>query len=133
MQRYRSSTSTSATVATAFRPFANHLLVPLRNTIKLVDLDDVVYFESQDKYSHVHTQSDDYLLRSTLGDLETRFAPGRFLRIHRRHLVNVRFIKELQRWGQRRLKLVMTVPVERELVVSRRSAGDVMSNLELCT
>jgi DNA-binding LytR/AlgR family response regulator len=110
-----------------------YLLVPVGDTIRLVALDDIVYFESRDKYTHAHTQAEVYLLNQALTELESRVDPGQFLRVHRRHLVNVRFIKELQKWGHRRLRLVMRVPTAGELMVSRRLVGAVINRLRTDT
>lgn len=130
MQSCRYPQSSNPGPVVAARSPGNYLLVPIRDTIRLVDLDDVVYFESSDKYTNAHTASDTYVLNAALVQLESRLTPGQFLRIHRRHIVNVRFIKELQKWGHRRLRLVMRVPTERELMVSRRSVGEVIGRLE---
>ena len=64
-----------------------------------------------------------------LGDLEARLPSGDFVRIHRRHIVNIRYIKELRKWGNRQYKIELTTPLPVELYVSRRCVEDVLQRL----
>jgi two-component system LytT family response regulator len=109
---------------------AVHLLVPTRDVIKPIAVRDIVYVEARDKYAEIHTDRDTYLFDQTLNELETRLPPQMFVRIHRRCIVNVRFIRELHKYGNRTLRLVLSVPTETDILVSRRCADELMNRLE---
>lgn len=65
--------------------------IPLRKgeTTSFIPLDDVIYFEAYDNYSFLHdTAGNRSLCNYSLAHLEPRLT-GRFLRVHRKYLVNV--------------------------------------------
>ena len=109
---------------------AGHFLVPIHDVIKLVPMRDVIYIEARDKYAELHTEHDTHLLGETLNDLETRLPPHLFVRIHRGCIVNTRFICELHRYGNRTLRLVLSIPTETDILVSRRSVEHLLARLE---
>lgn len=61
-------------------------------TLRLVAIDDVCYFQSADKYTTVLTRDAELLLRTPLKDLIPQLDPHAFWQIHRGTLVNVREI-----------------------------------------
>jgi two-component system LytT family response regulator len=62
-----------------------------------VKLDEVDWIGSADNYAELHVGAKLHLLRETLGALESRLAPGKFVRISRSAIVNAQRIKELHR------------------------------------
>ena len=63
----------------------------------LINADDVVFFQSGDKYTTVSTTQGEHLIRTPLKDLETRLDATKFWRIHRSVIVNVNFIQSASR------------------------------------
>jgi two-component system, LytTR family, response regulator AlgR len=59
---------------------------------------DVVYFQADQKYTRVCHQRGEFLIDESLNALEARLG-GAFLRIHRKVLVQTRFIERLERSG----------------------------------
>ena len=64
----------------------------------VVMLHDVQWIASDGNYVVLHAGRDTYQVRETLTSLESRLDPRRFLRIHRRTIVDMRAMKELQPW-----------------------------------
>lgn len=62
-----------------------------------VKLDDIDWIGSADNYAELHVGAKSHLLRETLGTLEARLAPEKFVRISRSAIVNAQRIKELHR------------------------------------
>ncbi|MGH7939523.1 MAG: LytR/AlgR family response regulator transcription factor [Limisphaerales bacterium] len=60
--------------------------------LRLTDLDMV---EAADNYVKLYSGKETHLLRETLGTLEEKLPPGRFVRISRSAIVNVESVKEL--------------------------------------
>jgi DNA-binding LytR/AlgR family response regulator len=58
------------------------------NAIRLVPIDDVVYFEAADKYVRVLTASHEYLIRTPLKDLLPQLDNSAFWQVHRGTVVN---------------------------------------------
>ena len=49
----------------------------------LIDLPDIAYFESREKYTYLHTTDREYVIDETLTDLEGKLDGVVFVRIHR--------------------------------------------------
>jgi len=94
-----------------------------------VQFDQIVYLESRDKCTIVRTLDGEHEAQAALSELEARLPPSDFIRIHRRHIVNCRYIAALQKWGNRQLKVELTVPIQVELYVSRRAHDDVLRRM----
>jgi two-component system LytT family response regulator len=77
------------------RSMAARLPVRIASGVRLIDVDDVLWIEAVRDYARVHARSGDYLLRTTMGGLERRLDPARFVRIHRSTIANVAYVSEL--------------------------------------
>ena len=54
-----------------------------------VDVDDVLFFQADDKYTCVRTTSAEYLIRTTITELAAQLDPERFVQVHRSTIVNL--------------------------------------------
>src|SRR5579859_374349 len=72
------------------------LVIRAAGRITFLRVDEIDWIEAADNYVRVHVGKEAHLVRETLQALETRLDPGKFLRIHRSHLVNLERIRELQ-------------------------------------
>jgi DNA-binding LytR/AlgR family response regulator len=110
-------------------PTPGQILVSVRDTLKPLRLDQIICLEARDKFTMIYTAAGEHEADKGLGDLEARLPSGDFVRIHRRHIVNIRYIKELRKWGNRQYKVELTTPLPVELYVSRRCVEDVLQRL----
>src|SRR5262245_3106639 len=88
------------------------------NTVHLVPVDDVVYFEAADKYVRVVTAEREHLIRMSLRDLLPRLDPQRFWQVHRGTVVRARSIASAQRHESGKVTLTLRERPER-LTASR--------------
>lgn len=65
--------------------------------IRMVHVDDVMYFESDHKYTRVVAEDADGLMRMSLKELLARVDIRRFLQVHRAVVVNRRFVRGVVR------------------------------------
>ena len=63
----------------------------------LLTIDDIVFLSARNKSTYAHTYENQYLVDTTLGELEDRMARESFARVHRSYLVNLNKIKEILR------------------------------------
>jgi len=75
------------------------LVVRTRGKVELLKLDEIDWIEAQHNYLRLHVGTEVHLLRQTIGEIETRLQPDKFLRIHRSLIVNVDRIRYLQACG----------------------------------
>jgi len=87
--------SARAAVATARAQTHSHdrLLVPVGETLQLIDTATVEWLEANDNYVHVHTTARSYLLRRTLQDLLEQLGDKQFARIHKSAAVNIAAVR----------------------------------------
>ncbi len=95
------------------------LQVKVGDRIVLVDCTDIVYFDSGDKYTYLHTADQKYIVDFTLAKLEAKLDPADFVRIHRSTIVNVKYMVELVKWFGGKYKVKLRDKDKTELVVSR--------------
>ena len=65
-----------------------HICARVRGDLVLVPLEDIYYFQADQKYVTVRHREGEVLIEDSLKHLETEFA-DRFHRVHRNALVNV--------------------------------------------
>lgn len=66
-------------------------------SLRMVSTREVLFFQSDDKYTRVQTAGAQHLIRKTLKELEEELDPDEFWRIHRSTLVRVDAILEVRR------------------------------------
>jgi DNA-binding LytR/AlgR family response regulator len=76
------------------------LKVSVGQSVHMVHLHDVIYFESDTKYTRVVTHDVEGLLRLTLKELTGAAGGSVFLQTHRSTVVNRRFIRAVHRRGE---------------------------------
>jgi two-component system LytT family response regulator len=76
--------------------YLKRLSVRVGSRIRFVDVDDVDYFEAEGNYVGVHLGARRELARDTLTSLEAQLDPGRFVRVQRSLIVNLRRIVEVE-------------------------------------
>jgi DNA-binding LytR/AlgR family response regulator len=84
------------------------LQATLGSTLKLVNVDEVVYFQSDTKYTRIVTRDGEALVRKSLRELADELDPRHFWQVHRATIVNIRAIAsvEAQAGGRREISLV---------------------------
>ena len=59
---------------------------------------DIESFETDGNYLRLNAVGGRYMLRKTASELETKLDPKHFIRIHRRFIVNIDKVHEVQPW-----------------------------------
>jgi two-component system, LytTR family, response regulator len=75
---------------------ATRLLVPMGESLQLLDVDRIHWCEADDNYIHLHTAQQRYTLRRTLHDLLAQLNPRQFIRVHKSAAVNLQEIATLE-------------------------------------
>ncbi|TDY03738.1 LytR/AlgR family response regulator transcription factor [Thiohalophilus thiocyanatoxydans] len=86
--------------------------------VRLIPVNEVLCFLAEDKYVTVSYRGGEVLIEESLKSLEHKFA-DQFIRVHRNALVARRYIKELRKDPQGRMRLYLQHG-EKNLEVSRR-------------
>ncbi|HSS00122.1 MAG TPA: LytTR family DNA-binding domain-containing protein [Kofleriaceae bacterium] len=118
--RHRSGDALLRALATLAPPRAEpgHLAVRGLHGTTLVAIESIDWIESADNYVQLHLGDEQHLLRTTLTELDHRLPASSFARVHRRAIVNLKRIRELQPIAHGDVRLVLTTGAA--IVMSRR-------------
>ena len=83
----------------------SRLFVRHRGRIVPVSMDSIERLEAQDDYVALHSKGQSFLVHLTLNEFERRLDPERFLRIHRRHIVNLDHVESIAPLDNGRLEV----------------------------
>jgi two-component system, LytTR family, response regulator len=68
-----------------------------RGRVTFLDEDEIEWIEAADYYVELHVGARTYLHRESMAALEARLDARRFVRIHRKAIVNIRCLREVRR------------------------------------
>lgn len=99
--------------------YLQRIQVKIGDRILLVSVDEIIRFQSEEKYTTVYTPTNRYIIDTPLVDLEKRLDPRVFVRIHRAHLVAIDYIAEIRKTDASRLNVLLRDKDHTQLMVSR--------------
>jgi DNA-binding LytR/AlgR family response regulator len=94
----------------------------LGSAMKLIAIDDVIYFQAEDKYTKVVTADGDALIKKPIKELFEELDPDAFWQIHRGTIVNLRAVLRVER-DMRDQPLILLKDRPERLTVSRTFAS----------
>ena len=99
--------------------YLQRLQVKIGDRILLVNVDEIIRFQSEEKYTTVYTLSGQHVIDTPLVDLEKKLDPRQFVRIHRAHLVAIDYIAEIRKTDSSRLNVILRDKDHTQILVSR--------------
>ncbi len=107
------------------KEYKNRFSVKIGNQIKVILIDEIECFYSENKGTYLHTiDNRDYLLDVSLEQLDTELNPESFYRISRKFIIPLQSIKEIQVHTNSRLKVILPTYKEDEVIVAREKVSD---------
>ncbi|WP_067033940.1 LytR/AlgR family response regulator transcription factor [Allomuricauda sp. CP2A] len=107
------------------REYKKRFTVKVGQHLKIVNADDVECFYSENKGTYAATSDGrNYLLDTTLEQLEEELSPKFFFRVSRKFYVNVSHINDIISYTNSRLQIKMKRFTEQEIIVSRERVKD---------
>jgi len=100
-----------------------YLSVRIHSGIRKIDLNDIFYFQAEQKYVTVKYRDGEVLIEESLKSLESRFGE-KFIRIHRNALVSKQQLKAIRKDQQGRY-LTELKNIDEKIEVSRRHVAAV--------
>ena len=99
--------------------YLQRLQVKVGDRIVFVNIDEVIRFHSEEKYTTVYTVNGQYVIDTPLVELEKKLDPRHFTRVHRSHIVAIDYIAECRKGDAGRMIMVLRDKAATQLVVSR--------------
>ncbi|MGC6431368.1 MAG: LytR/AlgR family response regulator transcription factor [Jejuia sp.] len=113
------------------REYKKRFSVKVGQHLKLINIDEIECFYSENKGTYLHTTDNrNYLIDSTLEQLEEELEPQTFFRINRKFFVNINAIKDMVSYTNSRLQIKLNSYNEQEVIVARERVKDFKGWLE---
>ncbi|MDT0554430.1 LytR/AlgR family response regulator transcription factor [Patiriisocius hiemis] len=107
------------------REYKKRFTTKIGQHIKMIAVDEIECFYSENKGTYAHTvDGRDYLLDTTLEQLESELSPETFFRISRKFFININAIKDIISYTNSRLQLKLNSYKEQEVIVARERVKD---------
>ncbi|MDE3011607.1 MAG: response regulator transcription factor [Pseudomonadota bacterium] len=75
------------------------------NVLRLIAVDEVLFFRSDEKYTRIQTALAEWLIRTPLRELAEQLDPEQFWQVHRSSIVNARAVERVERDDAGRLRI----------------------------
>lgn len=132
VEKFKSRAPKNQSVTLDFTEFKNLLVNPVEQEykkrfsvkvgqhLKLISIEDIecVYSENKGTYAHT-TAGRNYLLDTTLDQLEAELNPQLFFRVSRKFYVNINAIKDMVSYTNSRIQIKLTSYKEQDIIVAR--------------
>ncbi|GHC53251.1 LytR/AlgR family response regulator transcription factor [Ulvibacter litoralis] len=107
------------------REYKKRFTTKIGQHIKMISVEEIECFYSENKGTYAHTTDGrDYLLDTTLEQLEEELEPKTFFRISRKFYININAIKDIISYTNSRLQLKLNTFKEQEVIVARERVKD---------
>jgi len=87
--------------------YLKRILIKASGRVFFVKTDEISWIEAAAYYVKLHVRKEVHLIRETLNNLENKLDPAFFVRIHKSHIVNLEFIKEIQPWTKNKYVVIL--------------------------
>lgn len=109
----------------AEKTYKKRFTIKMGQHLKMVSIEDAECFYSENKGTYIRTTDGrDYLLETTLEQLENELDPKQFFRVSRKFIVSINAIKDIVMYTNSRLKVILPTYKEDEVIVSRERVND---------
>tara|TARA_B110001469_G_scaffold126148_1_gene143052 strand:- start:3160 stop:3915 length:756 start_codon:yes stop_codon:yes gene_type:complete len=102
------------------RKFKKRFSIKIGQHIKIIHVDEIECFYSENKATYIHTKENrSYLLDHSLEHWSEHLDPEYFFRVNRTFIVHINAIKDIISYTNSRLKLILQTYTTSEIIVSR--------------
>lgn len=113
------------------REYKKRFSVKVGQHLKLINIDEIECFYSENKGTYLHTiEGRNYLVDMTLDQLEDELEPQMFYRINRKFFVNINAIRDMVSYTNSRLQIKLNNYNDQEVIVARERVRDFKNWLE---
>lgn len=79
------------------KTFESHIFVQKSEKLFNLPVEEIVYLEASGDYTVITTKADQFVSSSGIGKLEEIMDPDTFIRVHRSTIINLHYLKEIER------------------------------------
>ena len=107
------------------REYKKRFSVKVGQHLKLINIDEIECFYSENKGTYLHTVGGrNYLIDMTIEQLEGELEPHTFFRINRKFFINIHAIKDMISYTNSRIQIKLNSYNEQDVIVARERVKD---------
>lgn len=107
------------------REYKKRFTVKIGQHLRMIPIDEIECFFSENKGTYAHTfEGRNYLLDTTLEQLEGELEPKTFFRINRKFFINIHAIKDIISYTNSRLQIKLNSYKDQDVIVARERVKD---------
>lgn len=111
--------------------YKERFTVKIGQHLKMIPIESIECFYSENKGTYIFTTDKrDYLIDSTLEQLDSMLDPIKFFRVNRKFYINMKAIRDIISYTNSRLKIVLHSFSETDIIVSREKVRDFKNWIE---
>jgi two-component system, LytTR family, response regulator LytT len=125
-QHYVPSSLTTDTISRIVQQqprYKTSFLIPFKNKMLPLPVNAIACIYVKQERSYMVTADDELLVNKTLDQLQMELDPSLFYRVNRQYIVSFRYIKEIEQLSGRKIGIVLSIPYEEQIVVSKDAAS----------
>ena len=103
--------------------------IKIGDEIRFIQAKDVDWFHAEDKYVFLHSEQEQYLLDTTLKNLEETLDPQKFIRIHKSVIINCEKLNRIKRNFTGHYKIELNDPKKSSFEIGRTYLAKVRERL----
>lgn len=110
---------------TEYNDYKNSLLVPLKDKLLPINVDDVACFYSTERRTQIFMKNKEvYDYNKSLDNIISKLDPNRFLRANKQYIIAKDSVKEIVIWFDNRLLIKLPVETPEPLYISKNKAAE---------
>jgi len=131
-QHYVPSSLTTDTISRIVQQprYKTSFLIPFKNKMVPLPVGAIACIYVKGEHTFMVTADDEYVVSKTLEQLQMELDPTLFYRVNRQYIVSFRFIKEIEQLSGRKIGILLSIPYDEAIVVSKDAASGFKSWME---
>ncbi|MHB1049473.1 MAG: LytR/AlgR family response regulator transcription factor [Bacteroidota bacterium] len=105
----------------------DRIVVKENGKMIFLTVNEIDWLEAAGNYVKVHLGKESHLVRTTMTAMEKRLNPAAFVRIHRKTIINISRVKELQPWLNGEYKVILSSSAQ--LILSRNYRDNLIRSI----
>ncbi len=127
IEKYKKHWNSASNILVSQSDYKKRFSVKFGDHIQVKNTHEIACFQADGKFSYLFSSENGrkYIIEHTLEELQNGLLnPEYFFRINRQFIININSIEDVRNYLNRRLKVTLKIPVEKELIVSRNKVND---------
>jgi DNA-binding LytR/AlgR family response regulator len=125
-QHYVPSALTTDTISRIVQQqprYKTSYLIPFKNKMVPLPVNAIACIYVKQERTYIVTAEDELMINKTLEQLQMELDPFLFYRVNRQYIISFRYIKEIEQLSSRKIGILLSIPYDEPIVVSKDAAS----------